>query len=113
MRRPPRRFEIRDLHDNRERFGDEDAADHEEQQHLAAENRSAREQRAERERAGIAHEELRRMPIEEQKTGARADAGGRTDRRGRHLHGCGNQGEHGQRRNHRPGRETVETVGQD
>ena len=76
---PSGRFEIRDLRDNRERFDDEDAADDEQQQHLPAKDRDAGQQRAERKRTRIAHEEPSRMTIEDQEAGAGARAGRGSD----------------------------------
>ena len=69
MRRPsPKRssgvFEIGDLDDDGEGFGDEDAADEEEHEFLADDDGDVADEAAERERAGVAHEDLGGVAVE-------------------------------------------------
>ncbi len=69
---PPRRLVRRDLDDDAQRFGNEHAADEQQQQLRAGEDRDAGERSAERERTGVAHEHPRRMAVVDQETEHRA-----------------------------------------
>ena len=107
-----RRLEICHLDDHGKRFGNEHAADEQQQQHLAGQDRAAGEHGAERERAGVAHEKLRRMPVEEKETCNRAGDREIDERHAWDSAAPSQPGEEQQRRNHRAGGEAVEPVGE-
>src|SRR5690606_20335612 len=60
----PAELEGADLEDHRERLDDEDAADDRQDERLLARERDDAERGAERERADVAHEHLRRVRVE-------------------------------------------------
>src|SRR4029077_5053840 len=66
-------FETEDLQDHRDRFDDENAAYHNQQQFLLTTNGHYADHATDRERPCVAHENLGRMTIEPQKSKAGAD----------------------------------------
>ena len=66
-------LETQHLKNHRDRFDDEDAADDREQQFLFATDRDDSDHSADRERSGVAHEDLRGMTVEPEKAQAGAD----------------------------------------
>ena len=74
--RLPVSLETHHLQNDRDRFDDENAADHREQQFLFTTNRDHPDHAADGERAGVAHEDFRRMTIEPEKAEAGADERG-------------------------------------
>ena len=73
-------FETEHLQNDRDRFDDENAADDGEEQLLFTADRDHADHAADGERAGVAHENFRRMTIEPEKAEAGADERGADDR---------------------------------
>ena len=69
----PVHLEAQHLQDDGDRFDHEHAADDDEQQLLFAADRDHANQPADRERAGVAHEDFRRMAVEPEKAEPGAD----------------------------------------
>ena len=78
--RLPGELEAEHLEDDGNRFDHEDAADDGEQQLLFAADRDDANHSADGERAGVAHENLRRMTVEPEKAEPGADERGADDR---------------------------------
>ena len=75
----PAVLEHEPLQDHAHHFADEYAADHQQKELALEQNRHRAERTAERERARVAHEDLRRERVEPQEADARAEHGGAED----------------------------------
>src|ERR1035441_8294472 len=91
---PTSEFEAKHLKDDRDRFDDENAAHHREEQLLFTTDRDHPDHAADGERAGVAHENFRRVAVEPKKSQAGTDerraynrelAGERIDRKSTRL----------------------------